>query len=169
MSTFAERLKVALEKRKLSQAMAARYCGLTQQSINYIINNNLGSSKLAPRIAAALGINPDWLIYGRGRFEETKVYEIPIFTDPNVLWRFIKNTFDGEDQINYTVTEKYLGSQPFAYLTSPNKLAICGDSEVLVKEQHEYLTLKDSKILITTDKQEISFIIFEWRVRHENF
>lgn len=166
MNTFAERLKFAINKSNLSQAEAARKSGIAQQSINYIINNNVNSSKLAPQIASALGINPEWLVYGRGKLEETCVYEIPIFNTPYLLIKFLNQDID-ENTVKYTVIEIDLGDNAFAYLIEPQKLAIC--SSIIETDTTEYLTLTPSSVIVSKSKGETSFAIFEWRHRYVNF
>ncbi len=158
---------MALEKRGLSQAEAARRCGISQQSINYIITNNLNSSKLAPQLAEALEINPDWLIYGQGRFEEAKIYALPIIHSAYMLKKYLHGELD-ENVPDYTVINRYLGDQAFAYLWEPNHLAICygGDHSA---ESAQYLTLTNSQLVLTDKPQGQSFAVFEWRKRHEDF
>ncbi len=166
MTTFAQRLRLALERKGISQAEAARQAHISQQSINYIINNNLKSSKLAPKIASVLNINPEWLIYGTGKFQETKIYELPLIHSLYLLNKFLKQSVD-EEQMEYIVTDKYLGDSSFAYLLTPKKLAICcGDGSIASRE---YLTIANDTICITCDKQQQSFAIFEWRIRHVDF
>lgn len=167
MNSFAERLKIALEKRNLSQAEAARKCGLSQQSINYIIKNNLKTSKLGTEIATALNINPEWLIYGRGKFEESKIYELPIMHSYTLLKKFINNELK-LDKVDYIVTEFFLGYTAFAYLLEPRKLIICGD-ESFISTSGQYLTFDGSSSFITDLKGQISFPVFEWRIRYEDF
>lgn len=166
MRTFAERLKIAIEKKGMSQSMAARICGISQQSMNYIISNNLTSSKLAPRIASALDINPEWLMYGRGRFEETKIYELQIIHNPYMLIKFLNNDIDA-NSVRYTAIDIDLGESAFAYIIEPKKMMICSSSNKF--SYSEYLTLKNSIVEITKRKKKISFGIFEWRSRYVDF
>lgn len=166
METFAERLKWAIDKKGISQAEAARKSHISQQSMNYIIKSNLESSKLAPQIASALNVNPEWLIYGRGKFEETKVYELPILNSPYMLFKFLHNDID-ENVIKHTLVDIDLGDKAFAYLVEPKKMAICSSTD----EFHplQYLTLTTSAVTVTNNRGELSFAIFEWRDRHVNF
>lgn len=168
MKTFAERLKIAIAKRGISQAEAARLSGIAQQSFNYIISNNLNSSKLAPQIAAALGVNPEWLILGRGKFEENKIYELPIIHSPYMLKKFIRNELD-ENSLEYTVINIDLG-QAFAYLLENKKMVICSTEFINTQNQKiEYLNIEESSALITPLKGELSFPVFEWRIRNVDF
>lgn len=167
MNTFAERLKVAIGKRGISQAEAARLCGIAQQSLNYIISNNLNSSKLAPQIASALGINPEWLILGHGRFEEIKIFELPIIHSLYMLKRFLNNQLD-ENSTNYTVINNYLGDSAFAYLFAAEKIAICSNEKIDTRKT-EYLSFVDSAVSVTEEKLDLSFPIFEWRIRNVDF
>lgn len=167
MNTFAERLRIAINKRGISQAEAARTCGIAQQSLNYIITNNLKSSKLAPLIASSLGINPEWLILGHGKFEENKVYELPIIHSPYMLKKFIRNELD-ENTLEYTVINLNLGSSAFAYLLESKKMAICSN-EIIHDQNQEYLCIRESNVIITNTKEEHSFPIFEWRIRNVDY
>ncbi len=169
MSTFAERLKIAINKRELSQAEAARLCGIAQQSLNYIIANNLNSSKIAPKIASCLGINPEWLILGYGKFEENKVYELPIIHSPYMLKKFIKNELS-ENSLDYTVINTNLGELAFAYLLETKKMVICSTNVIHTQNQKiEYLSIEELVASITDIRSELSFPIFEWRIRNVDY
>lgn len=169
MNTFAERLKIAIAKRGISQAEAARLCGIAQQSLNYIIANNLTSSKLAPQIASSLSINPEWLILGQGKFEEDKIYELPIIHSPYMLKKFFKNELD-ENSLDYTVINTDLGDLAFSYLIETKKMIICSTTIVGTPNQKiEYLSIDDLVASVTDTKRELSFPIFEWRIRNVDF
>lgn len=167
MNTFGERLQTAIEKRGLSQAQAARQCGIAQQSINYIIKSKLKSSKLATQIAASLNINPEWLIFGHGKFEETRVYELPIIHSFYMLKKFLKGDLSN-NEMDHTLTDTHLGDMAFAYLLEPKKLLICSDC-ASTTQANEYLSIKDTGVAITRTKTALSFPIFEWRTRHVDF
>jgi transcriptional regulator with XRE-family HTH domain len=169
MNTFAERLKIAIAKRGISQAEAARLCGIAQQSLNYIITNNLNSSKLAPHIASALGINPEWLILGQGKFEENKVYELPIIHSPYMLKKFMRNELE-EKSLDYTVININLGDLAFAYLLNAKKMVICSTKVLNAQNQKlEYLNIEESATSVTDKQGELSFPIFEWRIRNVDY
>lgn len=169
MNTFAERLKIAIAKRGISQAEAARLSGIAQQSFNYIIANNLKSSKLAPQIASSLGINPEWLILGQGKFEENKIYELPIFHSPYLLKKFIKMDLD-ENSLEYTAINVDLGDRAFAYLLETKKMVICSTNVINAQDQKiQYLTIEELAASITETKGELSFPIFEWRIRNVDY
>lgn len=169
MNTFAERLKLAITKRGISQAEAARVCGIAQQSLNYIIANNLKSSKLAPQIAASLKINPEWLILGHGRFEENKIYELPIIHSVYILKKYLKNEVD-KNSLEYTAINIDLGSTAFAYLLENKKMVICTTELVYTQNQGtEYLNIEEMVVNITNTKGAFSFPIFEWRTRSVDF
>lgn len=167
MLTFAERLKKALDKKKISQAEAARRCGISQQSINYIISNNVSSSKLGPAIASALKINPEWLIYGTGSFEEAKIYQVPLIHSLYMLNKFLKNEL-GKNSYDCVIIDTYIGNSAFAYLVAPKEIVVCS-TEKSPSIGAQYLTIKNSAIIITDNKEELSFSIFEWRKRYVNF
>lgn len=168
MKTFAERLKIAIEKIGISQTEAARRCGISQQSINYMILNNLKQSKLAANIAASLNINPDWLIYGEGRFKETKYYEVPIIDSAYKILKYIHNDLD-KDTCPSIVIDIYLGNIAFAYLFEPNKLAICCEKEYNF-EPMEYLCIAGTAVKIEKQSTlDLAFSIIEWRIRSVGF
>lgn len=168
MNTFAERLKIAIEKRGISQSEAARLCGIAQQSLNYIITNNLNSSKLAPQISAALGVNPEWLILGQGKFEENRVYELPIIHSPYMLKKFIRNELKA-NSLDYTVINTNLGDLAFAYLLDAKKMVICSTEVNTQNQKMEYLNIEDSATSVTNKKGKFSFPIFEWRIRNVDY
>jgi transcriptional regulator with XRE-family HTH domain len=169
MNTFAERLKLAITKRGISQAEAARVCGIAQQSLNYIIANNLKSSKLAPQIATSLKINPEWLILGHGRFEENRIYELPIIHSAYMLKKHIKNELD-ENSLEYTVINIDLGNMAFAYLLENKKMVICS-TEIIDSQNQvtEYLNIENMTASVKNIKGIFSFPIFEWRTRSVEF
>jgi len=166
MNTFSERLSLAIKKREMSQSEAARMAGISQQSMNYIIKNKLKSSKLAPKIASVLSINPEWLIYGRGQFEDATAYEIPILRTPYSLIKFINNDI-AHDDIKYIVIDTYLGELAFAYVFEPKKMVICGSLNRV--DSVEFLTLDNNEVAITKEASKSSFPIFEWRSRNVEF
>lgn len=167
MVTFAERLKLILDQKGLSQAEAARLIGVTQQSINYIINNNLATSKMAPKFAESLHVNPEWLIFGKGTPESTAIYEIPIIHSAHMLEKFLANELKEVNAV--TTTDRYLGTHAFAYLLQPTELIICaeqGFNSSLV----EYLCLDAKEIYIAKEPEsKACYPIFEWRKRYEKF
>lgn len=168
MNTFAERLKIAIGKRGISQAEAARLCGIAQQSLNYIITNNLVASKLAPKIASSLGISPEWLIFGHGKFEETKIYEIPIIHSPYMLKKFLNREID-KNSMEYTVIDASLGDSAFAYLIEAKKIAICSMEAIRTGTSY-FLNLKDAVVTISENEiGGVSFPVFEWRIRSVDF
>lgn len=169
MITLSERLHFILDKKGLSQSEAARLIGISQQSLSYIINNKLNASKMSPKIAEALDINPEWLIFGKGKPEMTTAYELPIIHSPYMLEKYLDGELS-EDSTDYTVIDVYLGDQAFAYLIRPTEIVICGLPD-FVKEQRDHLTLTNGTVDVTqTHKDaEHSFPIFEWRRRNEKF
>lgn len=168
MNTFAERLKMAIEKMGISQAEAARRSGISQQSINYIISNNLKQSKLAVKIASSLDINPDWLIYGEGKFKETKYYEIPIFDNAYKILKYINHDID-TDSLPSLIVDLYLGNLAFAYLASPTKLAICCEKEYNSSPLDYLCILGTSAEINKKPITDLAFSIIEWRSRCANF
>lgn len=167
MSSFSERLKQAIDKKGISQAEAARMCGIAQQSMNYILKNNLSSSKLAPAIAVALNINPEWLIYGKGRPDPIDIYEIPILHSPYLLEKFLKQKLEPHS-IEYTIIDKPLGSQAFGYLLSMKELAICTPLPTTFSPI-EYLQIQVSGSKIIKTAGENSYAIYEKRIRAEGY
>lgn len=68
METIGDRIKQMLEHRGISQARLARLVGVKQQTISYLCSKARSdtTSGYAPAIAAALGVNSDWLQTGEG-------------------------------------------------------------------------------------------------------
>lgn len=166
MKTLAERLQVALNRRGISQAEAARKSGIAQQSINYIIKNRLTSSKLAPQIASAIGVNPEWLIYGRGPFEEAAVYKLPILHSAYMLIQLLNDDLN-QNGLRYTVTDMDLGDNAFAYLLEPKRMALCTQVKGLTASQ--YLILQPTTVTVSDEEEGTAFRIVEWRTRDTDF
>jgi transcriptional regulator with XRE-family HTH domain len=168
MKTFAERLKIAIEKLKISQAEAARRCGISQQSINYIISNDLKQSKLAVNIASGLQVNPDWLIYGEGKFQEVKLYEIPVFRTAYEVLKYLHHDLD-DNKTNYITIDIYIGDIAFGYLVEANMLAICCNKEYN-NQPLEYLCIFGTNVEISKNPvTDLAFGIIEWRTRCVGF
>lgn len=165
--SFSARLKQIIEERKLSQSEVARMCGIKQPSLNYILNNDLQSSKLAPQIANSLDINPEWLLYGEGRPEILLTYDLPILHSPSMLKKHLKGYLDSSN-LEFTTIDKFLGDQSFAYLYTTKKMAICC-KEYLGLEIKEFLSVIEDKVEISNSPYDLSFLIFEWRIRNEDF
>ena len=136
--SFSKRLKEILEQKNLTQAEVAKLCGVSQQSINYIINNKLKSSKLAPILAEALKINPEWLTYGKGRQETAPIYELPILHSVYMLKKFTGDTLP-HDNLEFTTIDQFLGPTAFAYLLKPTKMIICTDKRLNKRQNTLFL------------------------------
>ena len=165
--SFSARLKQVIEKKNLSQAEAARICGIAQQSMNYILNSNLKSSKLAPQIADALNINPEWLIFGQSRPEIPTANEIPIIHSAYMLKKHITGLL-AQETIDFTLIDSFLGNKAFAYLIKPTKMIICSDKSQKF-ERCEYLSLENDEVSVSQTETIVSFPIFEWRERYGDF
>ncbi|MBC8946923.1 XRE family transcriptional regulator [Xenorhabdus indica] len=66
MKTLSERLKVALEAAKMSQEQLAQRVGISQPAIAKLVSGKAKSSRKSLEIALALGVNPTWLVSGKG-------------------------------------------------------------------------------------------------------
>ena len=168
MKTFAQRLLAAINKIGISQTEAARRCGISQQSMHYIISKNLETSKLAAKIAHGLDVNPDWLIYGEGSFQDQKVYQVPIIKTAKELQLFLCDGLD-LNSVSYAYTDTDLGEKPFAYLQEPNKMAICCTNKPELSSNLGYLCLKNDTIVFLNIPKNKYFLVFEWRNRCVSF
>lgn len=123
--TLSNRLKILLKNKGLTQKDAAAIIGISPQSLNYIITNEITESKLSSKIAAALNVNPRWLIYGEGRTEEITGYEIPIINNLFTLEAYVKHASLQEEMTTYTLLDQDIGEKAFAYRVNKKILAIC--------------------------------------------
>ncbi|HJO93558.1 MAG TPA: helix-turn-helix transcriptional regulator [Victivallales bacterium] len=156
-----------MKEKGISQSEVARLCNLKQQTISYIIKNNLPNSKLAPQIAEGLKIRLEWLLYGEGSSKESIFSEIPLVNNYKGLKDFLYDkTFNETSSV---LINKYIGLKAFAFLYRSNFIIICYD--INVKDfGFEYLSFFDKKPLITNEyKKDDSFVVFERRTRHEDF
>lgn len=164
MKNLSERLQYVLFHKKITQTEAAKRCGISQQSINYIIKNSIERSKLAHQIAAGLNVNPEWLINGIGGMESKCIYKIPVMFNFDYLQAFLKNIpISGVDFIH---TDFLYGDKVFAYKVLDNKVAICSESDM---EEMEYLN--EEFLLISVDDCQVfpsrvdgAYRICEWRL-----
>lgn len=165
MDTFATRLQQTLTKKGLSQRQFSELCGISQQSLSYILTNNLNKSKLAPQLATALDIDYRWLADGIGSPDPLQFTVLPLLQSPRQLKQFIQGNLNKETTEKTLISEN-LTDKAFAYLLDLKKMVICTQN---AKKTHEYLSLIDANICVTKDEHEHSFPIYEWRIRHEEF
>ena len=68
MSNLGDRIRVSLERKKISQAQLARQTGVKQQTISYLCAKDCPATttRYATKIAEVLGVNPHWLQTGEG-------------------------------------------------------------------------------------------------------
>lgn len=125
MKTLGSRLKKILKDKNLTQKEAAEIVGISAQALNYIITNDLKTSKLAPKIAIKLGIHSDWLLYGKGRPMEPVFFEVPIINNAFTLEKFIYNKEELDEISEFTVIDCDLGTKAFAYLLNKRELVFC--------------------------------------------
>jgi transcriptional regulator with XRE-family HTH domain len=167
MLNFSQRLESFLKEKGISQSEAARRCDLKQQTISYILKNNLTSSKLAPKIAEGLNIRLDWLVHGEGVSDERNIIEIPLISNYKMLKSFVTKNDVNFDSFVYM--DKYIGLKSFAYLYRSNVIIVCYDPKI--KDiGFEYLNFIEEEPLITNEKKrEDCFVVLERRIRHEDF
>lgn len=171
MNTLAKRLKYALYSLSLNQAEAAKKSGISQQSINYIIRNNLTESRLSSKIADGLRLNPEWLIYGRGEMISPNIYKIPIITDYLSLQLYFNNR-EIDKNAGILLTHRFIGVKPFAVKTEKNKLCICikhqNNTDNSLIEEHLFFNDAEIKIVtrseLTKSNETNFFRIVEWRI-----
>jgi transcriptional regulator with XRE-family HTH domain len=165
--SFSQRLKNIIHDKGLSQSQAAKICKISQQSMNYMINRDLQSSKLAPRIAKELGINPDWLIYGVGRPDKRALSEVPLIHSVTMLKRFMQGKL-ALNALDFTIVDQSLGDKAFAYLLKPKELLICSDKTQKITSQ-QYLVLRKDELIVSKESEKNAFPIIERRKRYKDF
>ena len=165
MDTFADRLQHILSQKGLSQRQLSDLCGISQQSLSYIITNNLNKSKLAPQLATALKIDYRWLADGIGTPDLLSFTVLHILQSARQLKQFIQGTLDA-DSTEKTLTNENLPENAFAYLLDLNKMVICNPA---IDHTREFISLVDSSVQVTKEPHAFSFPIVEWRIRHEEF
>ncbi len=174
METLAERLKYVLYKLDINQVEAARLSGISQQSINYILRNNLNTSRLAVKIAEGLGINPEWLLTGKGEMRPERIHKIPIIDDYLILQLYFRGSELARDT-QYVLSNRDLSNRPFAVRTEINKLCICTrfddhsnnttPDNVYLTEAYLYIDEEDIRLTEKDQsKQKNVYKIVEWRI-----
>ena len=66
MKTLADRVRVELSKKRVSQQWLAEQVGVSQQAIAKVVNGETKSPKKILEIATALNVDPHWLKTGEG-------------------------------------------------------------------------------------------------------
>lgn len=166
MENLSERIRFILYKHSISQSEAARRCGISQQSMNYIIKNNLTSSKLSHQIAEGLNVNAEWLINGLGNPEQRKMIEIPFFDNPLGLKAFLSGIPDLIK--NHICIDIDYGELAFAYMIDEYNIVICShDKKTFLKTNHmEFIQINSDEVKISKTKIKNSFQICEWRIKN---
>lgn len=166
MKNLSERLQYALFHKKITQTEAAKRCGISQQSINYIIKNNIERSKLAHQIAAGLNVNPEWLINGIGSMESVGIFKAPLIYNYDYLQAFLKKIPIAG--IEFVHVDVLYGDNVFAYKVDEQSVAICvefdGHQNKYIKD--EFLSVSEIGSQVLTAHTEGAHRICEWRLYH---
>ena len=87
MHSLGTRLKKALDDSGVTQAQLAEHIGISQQAVQFICSGKTKHTKHLDRIAAYLGVTPEWLAFGTTNqiAEGSAAYnstqeKIPVFT-----------------------------------------------------------------------------------------
>lgn len=83
MNTIAERLKIAREAAKLTQPELAAKAGVSQGTIGNIESGLRKRPRDLLSIAAALGVNPEWLETGKGQMHSATKQPIDLDNNPD--------------------------------------------------------------------------------------
>jgi transcriptional regulator with XRE-family HTH domain len=66
MTTFAERIKIEMDRKGFTQEKFAEKAGVSQALIHKLVSGKALESRKISQLASALGVNADWLATGRG-------------------------------------------------------------------------------------------------------
>lgn len=66
MTTLANRIKMEMERLGITQEQLAERANVSQALIHKLISGKAKESRKMPQLAAALGVNTDWLATGKG-------------------------------------------------------------------------------------------------------
>ncbi len=88
-TSLSSRLTYALKRLQISQSELARKVGVKPQVIQYLCTSNANKSKFAYEIAAALEVNAEWLVTGKGPMLFALPAEHPKV--PLLLWHQVGN------------------------------------------------------------------------------
>ncbi|MBM7070753.1 helix-turn-helix transcriptional regulator [Shewanella sp. 202IG2-18] len=165
-TTLGERLERALIEVQMTQSQLAQKAGVTQQAISYIIKHKVDETKMAPKLAEALGVNPSWLILGIGRLYKDFGTELPIISSFVLLQKFLRDgvTPPGTPTV---LTEADLSPSAFAYQTELHKVALCDLSDDF--NATEFLHVQGAQLEVVTEPMTNAYPIYEWRVRSVEF
>lgn len=75
MSGLAKRVRYAREQLSISQSELARRVGIRPQAIQFIEAGRVRRPRNLVEIAAALHVNPEWLLFGKGNMTTGVKYE----------------------------------------------------------------------------------------------
>ena len=134
METFGDRIKIALNRRKMSASELARRVGVSRSAINQLING--GSKGAKPenliKIAKTLDVNPEWLATGNGKMKPeipSHLTRVPVISYVQAgSWTEAVDSFPAGNGLETVTTDLDLGDYSFA-------LRIKGDS--MEPEFHE--------------------------------
>ncbi len=121
MNQFGERIRQMLKERGISQAQLARMIQVKQQTISYICapSSPATSSRYTHKIAAALGVNAEWLQTGEGSptapsipSEASRTLPVPVVA-PEYVNAYLSGDFDTMSSL-LLMTDVKVGGQAFA-------------------------------------------------------
>lgn len=124
LATLADRLRYALNRKRVRQGDLAKTIGVTNQVVSYLCNSNVRRSRFTPYIADALDINLPWLENGEGPFEtiseqtssETRVPILNNGTLPQALYSKDKMAWLIKNADNTVVVKNANAEYCFGYL-----------------------------------------------------
>jgi len=124
-NTLSSRLKIALKSKHLNQSELARQINVKPQTIQYLCQKNIQSSKFTYKIAESLGINYIWLATGEGQMDSTdSKNEDKYFKAPLLGWEKLSDYFAhnnvNTEQKNYLLTTAPTTS--FAVILNDNSM-----------------------------------------------
>jgi transcriptional regulator with XRE-family HTH domain len=141
--TLSIRLKKALLEMGISQKEAATRCGLPEQTISNILTKNMDETKTSGRIAKGLGINLEWLVYGKGKPFGVMPAWVPIIDNFYSLGLYLTQGTVHENT-SYVASERNYGERAFAWILANGTLAICGEHDRNIEpEKRSYLLIND--------------------------
>lgn len=165
LKTIGQRLSKIMVEMGLTQAEVAARTGVPKTTISHLIRNEVATYKNSSALADGLGINHDWLVYGRGGILNPTVYYLPMIHEYFRLRLFQSEGFL-EDNTNFIVNERDYGEGTFATALN-GELLICSqfEGDVLPSSTLNFLIWTERRKAIVDEflPGKRSFIIHELR------
>lgn len=158
MQTLADRIRIELSKKRLSQQWLAEQVGVSQQAIAKVVNGDTKSPKNIVEIATALGVDVNWLKTGEGEpIAQGSIISSLVSTDSDEHHRFRVDYLDVQAAAGHSGIENadYPEVIQSIYFSKEGLLEIVGKS---TNDGISLINVPTDSMVPTINKGDIVFV-----------